>query len=104
MAAAALLSVSTGSAPAAAQTPEAVPSMTAGAAIDPPAPVEPATISRDAEGRVTLRAVPLEQPLRIDGALDEDFYRSVPPISGFIQTNPNPGRAGERADRSLAGL
>src|SRR5687768_11779328 len=35
----------------------------------PPAPAPPAVVSRDAEGRTTIRAVRVE-PLRVDGALD----------------------------------
>jgi hypothetical protein len=57
----------------------------------PPEPVAPATISRDAEGRATVRAVRLQQPLRIDGALDERHYQDVPAMSGFIQIEPQPG-------------
>ncbi len=57
----------------------------------PPPPVSPATISRDAAGRATIRAVRLTTPLRIDGRLDEEVYRQVPAISGFIQNDPNEG-------------
>ena len=54
-------------------------------------PVAPETISRDVEGRATVRAVRVRQPLRIDGALDEAHYREVPAMSGFIQIEPRPG-------------
>ena len=37
----------------------------------PPVPVAPDVIARDAEGRVTLRAVRLSSPIRLDGQLDE---------------------------------
>ncbi len=57
----------------------------------PPEPVPPATISRDADGRATVRAVRLSRPLRLDGALDEAHYGEVPPMSGFIQIEPQPG-------------
>jgi hypothetical protein len=57
----------------------------------PPAPVAPATISRDERGRATVRAVRLTQPLRLDGRLDEAVYASVPPIDGFIQQVPVEG-------------
>ncbi|MBI4262827.1 MAG: carbohydrate binding family 9 domain-containing protein [Acidobacteria bacterium] len=61
-------------------------------AIDgPPPPVPPAVMTRDAEGRVTLRAVRLTTPLRVDGRLDEAVYDDVPAISGFIQTEPDEG-------------
>ena len=36
----------------------------------PPAPIAPAVISRDDEGRATVRAIRLTQPLRLDGELD----------------------------------
>ena len=62
------------------------------AAIDgPPAPVAPATISRDAAGRATVRAVRLAQPLRVDGVLDEGVYEIVEPVSGFLQQVPIEG-------------
>ena len=54
-------------------------------------PVAPATISRDESGRATIRAVRLTAPLRLDGALDEAVYASVPPISDFIQVEPQEG-------------
>jgi hypothetical protein len=57
----------------------------------PPPPELPATVSRDSEGRATIRAVPLEVPLKLDGRLDEPLYTSVLPLSDFIQTEPNPG-------------
>lgn len=63
-----------------------------GITIDGPAPPEPpAIISRDSMGRVTVRAVRITEPMRVDGNLDENFYRTIPPITGFIQTNPNAG-------------
>ena len=43
----------------------------------PPEPIAPEVITRDAEGRATVRAVRVSQPLRIDGALDEALYRDV---------------------------
>ena len=62
------------------------------AALDgPPAPVPPATISRDAAGRATVRAVRLTQPLRLDGVLDEGVYEIVPPVSNFVQQVPAEG-------------
>ena len=53
----------------------------------PPPPVAPSTISRDAEGRATVRAV-RAQGLRIDGILNEPHYTSVPSMSDFIQVEP----------------
>jgi len=58
----------------------------------PPDPVAPETISRDGDGRATVRAVRVQQPLRIDGRLDEAMYADVPPMSGFIQVEPQYGR------------
>jgi hypothetical protein len=61
--------------------------------------VPPSTISRDTEGRATVRAVRALRPFRIDGALDESHYTTVPPMSGFIQTEPQPGEpATEQTD------
>ena len=60
-----------------------------GLAVDgPPPPVPPAIISRDASGRATIRAVRLTTPIRIDGALDEPIYTTIPPITDFIQQEP----------------
>ena len=55
----------------------------------PPPPTAPEVINRDNEGGATLRAVRTAEPLRIDGELDEAFYRNTTPISGFIQNLPN---------------
>ena len=69
----------------------------------PPPPTEPGLIARDGEGRAAIRAVRLEQPLRIDGNLDEPFYRAVPPISDFIQVEPDHGApATERTEAWIA--
>jgi hypothetical protein len=58
---------------------------------DPPRPVPPETISRGENGRVVVRAVRLTEPLRVDGQLDEEIYRTVPPVSGFVQSVPREG-------------
>ena len=57
----------------------------------PPPPDPPATITRDAEGRATIRATRVATPLRIDGQLDESLYSSTPPVSDFTQVEPNDG-------------
>jgi hypothetical protein len=57
----------------------------------PPPPIAPATVTRDEAGRATIRAVRLRSPLRLDGALDEDIYTSVSPVSDFIQMEPQEG-------------
>ena len=62
------------------------------ALIDAPAPpAGPATISRDAQNRATLRAIRLKEPLRVDGRLDEALYETVAAASGWIQQTPQPG-------------
>ena len=62
------------------------------AAIDgPPPPIPPEVISRDEQGRATVRAIKLTEGIRLDGQLDEQVYHTVPPISGFIQQTPDEG-------------
>ncbi|MEQ1908615.1 MAG: DUF5916 domain-containing protein [Vicinamibacterales bacterium] len=68
-----------------ARPPQAVPA-------GPPAPTLPDTISRDDQGRATVRAVRVTTPMRIDGKLDEPHYSSVQPASGFIQMEPQAGQ------------
>ncbi len=58
----------------------------------PPVPVAPEVVTRDADGRATVRAVRLSSPLRIDGALDEALYNG-PSVSGFVQVEPALGVA-----------
>ena len=41
------------------------------ARLNPPGPVAPATMVRTDQGRVTVRAVRLTEPLNVDGVLDE---------------------------------
>ena len=63
-----------------------------GVAIDgPPPPVAPATVARDGQGRVTVRATHIPAPLRVDGQLDEGPYSTVEPIGDFIQVEPAAG-------------
>lgn len=47
--------------------------------------------SRDANGRLNVRATRLEAPLRLDGHLDESVYRDTPPVGGFTQVDPQFG-------------
>ncbi len=69
----------------------------------PPAPVAPDIVSRDGDGRVTIRAVRLDAPLRLDGALDEALYRTVPSVSDFVQVEPAEGApATEKTETWLA--
>ena len=53
-------------------------------------PTPPATVIRTAGG-VTIRAVRIPEPLRIDGRLEETHYSTVPAISDFIQQEPEEG-------------
>ena len=57
----------------------------------PPPPIAPEVINRDAEGRATLRAIRLDAPLQLDGQLDERVYFTVPPVTDFIQQEPDEG-------------
>src|SRR5688572_27872226 len=53
--------------------------------------VAPATVTHDERGRATVRAVRIAEPLRLDGRLDEEVYRSTLPIDGFLQQVPVEG-------------
>ena len=85
-------------APRPAQPPAAAAMLDA--AIDgPPAPVAPAVMNRDEAGRTTVRAVRIAAGIRLDGVLDEEAYRAVPPITGFLQQVPVEGApASERTE------
>ena len=64
-----------------------------------PMPVFPEVVARDDQGRTTIRATRLTQEIQLDGRLDEEIYRAVPPITGFIQQLPDEGSAAsERTD------
>jgi len=64
-----------------------------------PPPELPDTGARDDRRRLTIRAVRLTGPLRLDGQLDEELYETVNPVSDFIQTEPAAGQpATERTD------
>jgi hypothetical protein len=49
------------------------------------------TASRDSDGQVTVRAVRVSDPPHVDAVLDEAVYRRLPPITGFIQQEPDEG-------------
>jgi hypothetical protein len=68
------------------------PSAAVTAVVTPPPPTLPDTISRDDQGRATVRAVRVTTPMRVDGRLDEAVYDTVRSAGGFIQMEP---RAGE---------
>ena len=54
-------------------------------------PERTATATRNDEGEITIRAVRLEEPLELDGALEEAVYGRFEPASGFIQQDPDNG-------------
>ncbi len=60
----------------------------------PPPPIAPAVIARDDNGRATVRATRIAEPIVLDGQLNEAVYDRVSPMDGFIQQEP---RAGEPA-------
>jgi hypothetical protein len=57
----------------------------------PAAPVAPASVTRDARGQATVRAIRLEEELRVDGQLDERVYTLNESVSDFIQQVPKEG-------------
>ena len=59
------------------------------AAIDPPPPVAPEVITRNAAGLVTIRAIKLITPLKVDGRLDEEVYTREKSFGGFLQVVPH---------------
>ncbi|MBI4887834.1 MAG: carbohydrate binding family 9 domain-containing protein [Acidobacteria bacterium] len=69
-------------------------------AIDgPEAPNAPEVVARDAEGRVTVRAVRLSEPLVVDGLLRDPIYTQVRAIGDFVQQEPHEGEpATERTE------
>jgi hypothetical protein len=66
----------------------------------PPPPMPPEVIARDrASDRVTIRAVRLDTPLKIDGRLDDEVYATTKSMSDFIQIEPHEGEpATERTE------
>ena len=70
---------------------EAVTAPVRGIIDGPPPPVAPAVVARDQFGRVTMRAIRLDEPLRLDGLLDEPAYGRIAAVTDFIQQEPNEG-------------
>ncbi len=65
----------------------------------PPPPVAPETITRDASGGATVRAVRLDGPWQLDGVLNEPVYTDVQGFGDFIQQAPDEGApASERTE------
>jgi hypothetical protein len=48
----------------------------------------PAAAQTGAQAAPTVRAHRIDSPLRVDGRLDEEWYKTVAPISGFVQQEP----------------
>ena len=48
-------------------------------------------VGEDSEGRKSIRAIRFDEPVEIDGTLDESIYAAVEPIGDFIQHLPNEG-------------
>ena len=67
--------------------------------LGPPAPAAGEAVSRDADGRVTLRAFRLAEPLTVDGVLDDPVYGQVPAAEGFVQQEPDEGAAASEGTR-----
>ena len=62
------------------------------AAIDgPPPPTAPEVVTRDEQGRATVRAIRLAEGIQLDGLLTEAIYQSVPAITDFVQLVPVEG-------------
>jgi hypothetical protein len=58
----------------------------------PPPPAAPDVIARDAAtGKVTVRAIKLDAPLRVDGKLDEEVYQHEQSFGDFVQVVPKYG-------------
>lgn len=57
----------------------------------PSAPIAPEVIARDEQGRITVRATRLTEPLHLDGKLDDPVYSRVRSVSDFIQQEPDEG-------------
>jgi hypothetical protein len=55
---------------------------------DPAPPTGPDVINQAGQQGVTIRAFRVEQPLEIDGVVDEAFYQRVPPIRELVQAVP----------------
>jgi hypothetical protein len=60
----------------------------------PAPPIAPEVVTRDPDGRATVRATRVRDPLELDGRLDEPFYDSVQFITDFVQQLPDEGAAG----------
>ncbi len=78
---------------------QSVSSSMASRILGPPAPNAGEAVSRDADGRVTLRAFRLSEPVTVDGVLDDPVYDQVPAAGGFLQQEPNEGAPASESTR-----
>jgi hypothetical protein len=62
--------------------------------LGPAPPLAPEVVSRDPDGRATVRATRITELLHLDGRLDEPFYDSVRFITDFVQQLPDEGDQG----------
>ena len=60
-------------------------------------------LTADASGKVTVHAVRLPGPLRLDGQLDEAVYLDIPAISEFIMAEPRSGGPPSQKTEAWAG-
>ena len=74
------------------QTPLGAQTTGRGAAGQRPTAAAPS--AQAAADRRVIRATRITQPIRIDGQLDDQAYRDVPPITDFIQQVPANGQPG----------
>ena len=69
------------------------------AAASGPVATPVAIVTREADGRISVRAVRTSTPIRIDGRLDEAIYAATEAIEGFVQQEPDEGKpATERTE------
>ena len=59
--------------------------------LGPPAPLPPEMARRDDGGKVTMRAVRVASPIKVDGRLDEAVYTATPAVGGFVEQFPQQG-------------
>ena len=78
---------------------QGVSSSMASRILGPPAPNAGEAVSRGTDGRVTLRAFRLSEPLTVDGVLDDPVYDQVPAAGGFLQQEPNEGAPASESSR-----
>jgi len=64
----------------------------AGPGFGPDGPLGPTTQMQSPDGRRTVGAVQLLTPIVLDGALDEDVWRTAAPASEFLQAEPHEGQ------------